>query len=288
MSGTALGLVLAAAVLHAGWNAFAKRGRDQFCFLWSAVTVAAVLFAPATVFGLVGAGLPAPALPFVAATVALHAVYFYTLGRSYQSGEFSLVYPIARGLGVALVPVLAFPLLGERLSPLGATGIVLVVGGIVALQLGGVSWTRLVGQLRHAGPGTWWAVVTGLTIAGYALVDKAGVARLHPVPYIGLMFAGSSVLLAPAALRARTALAAEWRRSWAPIVVAAAMTLTAYLLVLFAFRLSKAGYVVAARESSIVISVVLGRVWFAESAWRARLGGATLILAGVACVALAR
>lgn len=288
MPGAALALVLTAAVLHAGWNALAKQARDQFCFLWSAVTLAAALFAPVTLAALAASGLPGPARPYVAATIAVHAVYFYTLGRSYRSGELSLVYPLARGLGVALVPLLAVPTLGERLSPLGATGVGLVVVGILAPQLGGHDRQRLGGLLRHPGPGTWWAALTGLTIAAYALVDKAGVARLHPVPYIGLMFVGTSLLLAPIAFGARAALAAEWRRNGRAIVAAGAMTLTAYLLVLFAFRLSKAGYVVAARESAIVVSVVVGRLWFAEPAWRVRLGGATLILAGVACVALAR
>jgi drug/metabolite transporter (DMT)-like permease len=59
-------------------------------------------------------------------------------------------------------------------------------------------------------------------------------------------------------------------------------------LVLFAFRLSKAGYVVSAREGSIVLSVAIGRPWLGERGLGARLAGAGLVLAGVACVALAR
>jgi uncharacterized membrane protein len=66
------------------------------------------------------------------------------------------------------------------------------------------------------------------------------------------------------------------------------LNLTSYLLVLFAFRLSKASYVVAARELSIVLSVVIGRLWLGETGWRARLPGAALIVAGVVCVAVAR
>lgn len=288
MTGAALALVLGAAVLHAGWNALAKRGRDQLCFLWSAVTVGAVLFIPAVLWPLAAAGLPAEAVPYVLATVALHALYFWALGRSYRSGEFSLVYPIARGLGVALVPVLALGTLGERLSPLGAAGVALVVLGILVLQLALRGWWRAATQLARPGPGTWWAVLTGLTIAAYALVDKAGVARLHPVPYIGLMFLGASALLVAPVLRQRAALRREWRDNWRTILAAAVMTLTAYLLVLFAFRLSKAGYVVAARETSIVLSVVIGRLWFGEPGSWSRLGGAALVLGGVACVALAR
>ena len=66
------------------------------------------------------------------------------------------------------------------------------------------------------------------------------------------------------------------------------MTLTGYLLVLFAFRLSKVGYVVAARELSIVISAFIGTFWLEEGRLAPRLAGAGIVLAGVVCIALAR
>ena len=287
MPAAALVLVLAAALFHSCWNALTKNARDQFAFLCLAVAVASVVFLPLTLWALPPGGVPVAAWPYVIATVALHALYFYALGRSYRSGEFSLVYPVARGLGVALVPVFAALLLDERPSTVGALGIALVVAGIVALQWVGTSRSAETARLSF-GPGTGWALLTGLTIAGYALVDKAGVSRLHPVPYIGLMFVGSLLLLIPAALSDRGRFRREWATSWRAILVASAMTLTAYLLVLFAFRFSKAGYVVAARETSIVISVVIGRLWFGERRLAARLAGAALVLAGVVCLAFAR
>lgn len=187
MTGTALALVVAASILHAIWNALTKRGRE---------------------------GFPAAAVPFVIATIVLHALYFYALGRSYGSGEFSLVYPIARGLGVALV-------------------------------------------------------------------DKAGVARLHPVPYLAVMGLGSVVLLIPSVVGRRRALRREWAVNWRTILIA-------YLLVLFAFRLSKVGYVVAARELSIVFSAFIGSLWLGEGRLGPRLAGAAIVLAGVVGVAFAR
>ena len=287
MPAAALVLVLAAALLHSCWNALTKNARDQFAFLCLAVAVASVVFLPVTLWALPPGGVPAAAWPYVITTVLLHALYFAALGRSYRSGEFSLVYPVARGLGVALVPVFAALVLDERPSAVGALGIALVVTGIVALQWVGTSRSADTARLSF-GPGTGWALLTGLTIAGYALVDKAGVSRLHPVPYIGLMFVGSLLLLVPAALADRPRFRREWLTKWRAILAASVMTLTAYLLVLFAFRLSKAGYVVAARESSIVISVVIGRLWFGERRLAARLAGAALVLAGVVCLAFAR
>lgn len=287
MPTAALVLVLTAALVHSGWNALTKQARDQFAFLCLAVGVGSVLFLPVTVWTLPPGGVPAAAWPFVMATIVLHALYFYALGRSYRSGEFSLVYPVARGLGVALVPVFAAVFLDERPSPLGALGIALVVAGIVALQRIGRSRAAM-GARVGLGAGTGWALLTGVTIAAYALVDKAGVARLHPVPYIGLMFVGSLLVLFPAVLVDTDRFRREWAANWRAILVASAMTLTAYLLVLFAFRLSKAGYVVAAREVSIVVSVVVGRLWFGERNLAARLGGAAVVLAGVVCLAMAR
>ncbi len=254
MTGEALALVIAAAMLHAVWNALAKRARDQLVFLWSSVSLATVVLLPVGLLALPGERIPAAAVPFVVATIAIHAVYFYALGRAYRHGDFSRVYPIARGLGVALVPVAALMVFGERLSPLGTTGIALVVAGVAGLHLT-APWRG--GALPPASSaGTAWALLTGLLIASYSIVDKAGVARLHPLPYIGLMGLGMSALLVPVVLRDRAALAREWRENWQTIVVASAMNLTSYLLVLFAFRLSKVGYVVAARELSILFSAL--------------------------------
>ena len=130
MSGPAIALVVCAAVLHAIWNALAKRADNQFVFLWSSVSLATLLLLPAGLVRLPAEGTPAAGLPFVAASVAIHALYFYALGRSYRHGDFSRVYPMARGLGVALVPLVALPVFGERLSWLGALGVGFVVLGI--------------------------------------------------------------------------------------------------------------------------------------------------------------
>jgi len=288
MTGTAFALVLAAAVLHSVWNALAKRARDQVAFLWFAQTLSTVLLAPFWLGMLVVDGFPPSALPFVVATIILHALYFFTLGNAYRLGEFSLVYPIARGLGVALVPILALFVFNERLSPLGTTGVTLVVVGIIGLHLTPGSLKQIGARGTRLSAGTWWAVLTGLLIGTYSLVDKAGVARLHPVPYIGLLGLGVSVALLPAVRARGEALRREWAVNRRALVVASTMTLTGYLLVLFAYRLSKVGYVVAARELSIVFSAIIGSLWFGEGRLGPRLLGALVILAGVACVALAR
>jgi drug/metabolite transporter (DMT)-like permease len=286
VSARALVLVVCAAVLHATWNALAKRAEHQLAFLWSSVSLATLFLLPLGLWRLPGEPSPMAGWPFVAASVGIHALYFWALGRSYRYGDFSRVYPMARGLGVALVPLIALPVFGEQLSWLGSLGVGLVVLGIVGLSRSPSARRGPPGG--GIGAGTVWAVVTGLTIASYSLVDKAGVARLHPMPYIALMGLGLSVILSPVVLADRQALAHEWRRRWRTILVASAMNLTSYLLVLFAFRLSKVGYVVASRELSILFSAFIGSLWLGEGRLGPRLAGASVVLAGVVCVALAR
>ena len=286
MTATALALVICAAVLHAGWNALAKRGRDPIAFLWLASMVAAPALLPWGARELAVAGLPARAVPFVVGTILLHAVYFYTLGRAYATGAYSVVYPIARGLGVALVPVVAWTLLDERLSPLGITGIGLVIVGVIVVhRLGGrpvaVSTTAL-------GSASAWAALTGVTIASYSVLDKVGVTRRHPVPYMLLMEAGCVVAFAPFMMRRLAIARAEWTANRWTIIATGIMSAGGYTLVLFAFQLSKAGYVVASRELSIVLSALIGSLLLGEGRLAPRLVAASIVLAGVACVALAR
>lgn len=286
MTATALALVVAAAVLHAGWNALAKRGKDPIAFLWLASMVAAPALLPWGARELAVSGLPWRAVPFVVGTIVLHAIYFYTLGRAYATGAYSLVYPIARGLGVALVPIVAWTLLDEQLSPLGIAGIVLVIAGVLVLhRVGGrpaaVSTTAL-------GSASLWAVLTGVTIASYSILDKVGVTRLHPVPYMLLMEGGCVVAFAPFMLRRLGAARAEWSANRWTIIATGVMSAGGYTLVLFAFQLSKAGYVVASRELSIVLSALIGSLLLREGRLPPRLAAASIVLAGVACVALAR
>jgi drug/metabolite transporter (DMT)-like permease len=279
----ALVLVLGAAVLHAGWNALTKRAGDPVVFLWCVGVLASALYTPIALTVLARQGFRAAAIPFVIGTILLHALYFFTLGRAYASGDLSLVYPIARGLGVALVPLAALGLFDERLSPLGILGVSLVAAGIFCLHWRPGAWTR---ATLHGGTG--WALATGVLIAAYSLLDKGGVARISPLAYIWFMEVGSCTLLTPVALARADAMRKEWRVNRATIAAAALMSPTAYLLVLFAFPLSKTGYVVATREMSIVLSAIIGSVWMKEGALGRRLAGAAIVLAGVVCVALAR
>jgi uncharacterized membrane protein len=139
------------------------------------------------------------------------------------------------------------------------------------------------------GSASLWALCTGGTIAGYSLVDKVGVGLVYPPVYIYLMFVISLLLLSPYVLvKERAALKLEWQVNRGPILIDGFLVLFTYLMILFAFRISKVSYVVAAREVSIVFSALLGILWLKEAHAQQKITGSVLIAFGVVFIGLSK
>ncbi len=289
MTALSLVLVLLSAVAHSSWNLLLKRSADPEVFAWCLLTSATVLLAPLGIVLLLFNSVGFPGLWFVAATIGLHMVYFVLLGRSYATGDLSLVYPVARGVGPMLVPFLAVVFLGEDIALPAVIGIVGIVAGIYTISWWGnfhQVFQRPLSFLKTAGMG--YAVMTGVVIASYAIVDKEGVGHIQPFLYMYFMTVGSAVGLTAYILtnKGTAAVAHEWRINAVPITVAGLLTFTAYGLVLTAFSLSRVSYVAPAREVGIVIGVLMGVYLLQEPFGRGRLLGSSFIVGGLVLIAL--
>ena len=127
-----------------------------------------------------------------------------------------------------------------------------------------------------------FGLTIAVTIAAYTLVDAEGVDHAQAPAYLFLLLAPSSVVYAGAlALRGRD-LRAELRPR---AFLTGALIVGAYGSVLAALRLADAAPVAAVRESSVVIAAFLAAVFLHENVDRRRLGGALLVVAGVAAIA---
>ena len=290
MSGLALAIVLLAAFFHAGWNFLAKKSRNKMAFIWWFLLIAAIGYLPMFIYYWPGLGVTAAGWFCIVATGILHALYFWFMGGAYERGDLSLVYPLSRGSGPLFVPILAVIFLQEPISFTGAIGIILVVLGIYIIHLKSFSLDAFFEPLRRMrGSASLWALCTGGTIAGYSLVDKVGVGLVYPPAYIYLMFVISLLLLTPYVLvKAREDLKREWQINRMPILIDGFLVLFTYMLILFAFQLSKVSYVVAAREVSIVFSTLFGILWLKESHAGQKFAGASLIAIGVVLIGLSR
>jgi drug/metabolite transporter (DMT)-like permease len=262
MSGAALGLAVAAAVLHAIWNLLLAGSRDVLAATAVALGSSVVIALP---FAVATWGIEREAVPWLVASAALELVYFFTLAAAYQRAELSLVYPLARG-GAPVLVLIGAVATGYAPDPLEVLGVLAVAAGVV-----------LVRGLRG---GDRLGVVLGLVIAaqiaGYTLVDAEGIQAANPVPY--LLLALLPTALGAALVSGRARLRAEWR---ARAVLAGCGGFVAYVLVLAALRLAPAAPVAAVRETSVLFAVALAAPILGERVTRGRLAGALLVVCGV-------
>jgi len=287
MSGAALSLVVMASAIHATWNLLTKRSQDRLVFLWLGLGAGLVLYLPAAAYALWRYPPDAVGWVFVVASGIIHAGYYWSLSRMYQY-DFSLTYPMARGSAPVLVAVASLLFLREPLTGWGLGGVALVVGGIALLQVRyqpgqGMRWPLLE---AFRGPAGQAACVTALLISSYSLVDKFGVRHINPIAYLWLSHLVAFVGYSRWMLRQRERIAAEAGRSRRDVVIVAIGQNLAYILVLFAMRLAPVAYVVPAREMSTMIGVMFGVLLLREPFPASKLGGAALIVAGVAMIAL--
>lgn len=290
MTGFALVLVIISAFAHASWNFLLKRGTNQEAFIWWLLVSSGILLFPLGVVLLIVYPVEGPGWWYILGTALLHVLYFLFLGRGYARGDLSVVYPIARGSGPALVPVLGVLVLDETVSMEAFIGIGAIILGIFTVHWWG-RFSDILGNptkiLRD--PGTRYALLTGLLIATYSVWDKVGVGHVNPFLYMYGMTVGTAVFLTPYMVRTHGAavLKAEWDRAKVIIVTSGLLTFLAYGLVLTAFTTSKVSYVAPTREVGIVIGVMLGTLVLKEPFGGGRLVGSGLILTGLVFVALA-
>ena len=291
LSPTDLALVLASALLHALWSVSIKQSGDPLCFNLLQTWIASV-----------GVAVAAPWIPWRAIPVEIwylvvltgitHALYLYWMSRAYEHGDLSLVYPIARSTP-AFLPLVAVPVFGEVLHPIGALGIAVVVAGMWLVHLGpGFERQSL------AGPATRYALLTLLATVAYSLLDKAAMARLAPAPWPGpvppsityglLLQVAHAIAFAPLFFWSRdlAALRATARGQLARAAAAAAISFLGYWLILLAYETALASYVVAVRQSSVLFAVALSALWLRERPSRPRVLGAVATVVGVALIAV--
>ena len=284
MSALALGLVLAAAVLHATWNYLLKRSGGGTVFVWSFATLSALIYAP-VVLVLLWWKEPAlgwESLVLMLGSAVIHTAYYLLLDRGYRRGDLSLVYPLARGSAPLVTVLVAVLLLHEKPTAVALAGALLIAGGAVMLT-GNLKRLKETGNL----PAVGFALLTGCMISSYTVVDKLAVSAYLVPPLLQDWAAnlGRVVIMMPMALRERSEWRRVWRRSRNDIVAVAVLCPLSYILVLSAMVFTPVSYVAPAREISILVAALLGAHLLAEADARRRLFGAGAMVLGIICLA---
>ena len=284
-------LVLASSATHAYWNFLIKRSAGGAPFIGLSKVVEVVVFAPAFLWwSASSAGMLADAWVLVLGAAALALLNYAALAKAYETGDLSVVYPVARGGTLLFLPALGYVVFGERVSALGWLGIVCVMGGIAVIRLErfDTGSVRTLGRMLRS-RSIVFALLAALATAGYTVWDKRAVQVLPTFTYFYAYTAVTAVAyVAWLAHRHPVAsLRAEWRAHRWPIVQVGVLNTVSYLLVLVALRGGTSSYVLALRQLSIGIGVVLGWRLLDEGLGRPKRVGVSLLVMGCALVALA-
>ncbi|HEX6047921.1 MAG TPA: EamA family transporter, partial [Gemmatimonadaceae bacterium] len=277
---------------HAYWNFLLKRSGGTQLVVGLSKVAEVVMFAPVFLVvvapnvsqydGLLG-------LAVVGATFV--AINYVCLAWAYSHGDLSFVYPIARGGILLFLPALAYLTIGERVNSVGLVALAIIVVGIVALQLPALEWralSTLLEQLRS--PATAFALLAALAAACYTLWDKRAVQRVPAFAYIYAYTTMTAAAYAAFIWRRhpREEIAGQWRLHRSAILQVGFFNITSYLLVLIALRTGTSSYVIALRQFSIAIGVMLGAWLLREHISTPKRMGVALIVLGCVLVGFAR
>jgi drug/metabolite transporter (DMT)-like permease len=265
-------MMIASGSIHAVVNAILKGGRDKMAGRAVIDGSSALILLPATLL----VPLPHGAWGWLLITAVLHCAYLYALVRAFEASDFSAAYPILRGTAPLVTAALAIGLFGEPATLRELAGIALIGAAMFVMVSG-----------RHLdAKGLGWALLTGVLIAGYTVIDARGV-RAAPTPASYIVWAfvligGATVTMF--ALVTKGALMASARRQWRAGVVAGALSIVTYGLALSAFAMGPTAPLAALRETGMVTALLIATFALKERVTLERAFGVVGILAGAVLI----
>ncbi len=276
-------LVMTSAVSHALWNYVAKEAGDKDSFMLLINVLSLVIFLPVFYVILPEIYFPVEILPFLFISGVAETIYFLALGKAYEEGDLSVVYPVARSSPM-FVAIAASLLIGERITAWGALGIALILFGVYVLHLKGWSGEELTRPLKALGdPASRYAFVAALGTTVYSISDKMGVTAVDPLLYsfwLGFVITGM-LSLVTVKRRGVSLLREELRGSLFRVSVAGVLVKGGYMLVLVAMSMAQVSYILALRQVSVVLGAALGVVLLKERYGGVRIVGSMIIFVGV-------
>jgi len=284
-------LVLLSAAMHAFRNFFNKKASDKQAFVWWYEVFGLIFFTPLFLFTLLHEGTNTHiSIAFIFLSGFVHFIYWYFLSKALEKGDLSLIYPVMRS-SPALVLIFSITILGEDISALGVTGILLIAIGVYTINMESLALSELLRPFRAMtrDRAIQFAFLTLFSVACYTLVDKIAVSQMHPVifayiyPWISLSLFSGYIFKA----KSSGVLKKEWALHKGSILVCGVLSIFGYFLILQAFTMERMSYVVGLRQLSIVFAVLLGGHLLKEKNKKIRIASSIIIFLGAYLITVA-
>ena len=266
--------IIIASMFHATWNGMVKKHSNKVTAL-SAVILGHV---PMSIIAIIFLPMPSfKSLPYIIASAFIHQGYNWFLLKSYNLGDLTKVYPIARGFGPIIATIISIFFLGLLISKASVISISLVCVGIITIGLFGY---KVINNLKIVK----YSLITGFFIGLYSIIDGYGArVSLSAISYMSWGFILSSILF-PILLKIN-----KYDNIFKNIIndgkaifwIGGSISYLVYGIVIWGFTKAPIPMVSALRESSIVFAIFIGFFFLNEKINLAKLISITLIFVGV-------
>lgn len=275
MEHSGVALSLCSAITQAGAHALLKSGKDKLVIRGIIGATCAIIVLPLIILS----GLPHEhVVPWLILGSTIHTVYQLVLIKAYEKTDFSVAYPLARGIAPVATATFGVLLLGDHLSHKAIAGIIFVTCGMLSVYK--KSNVSRIGALA--------ALTAGVLTTFYTLVDGYAV-RISPssLAFTTWFFILDGMIMCPLAFFMRRERFIQLVRNEGSLgIVAGFSSLITYGLAIFALRISPVGIVSALRETSVVFGTVIAFLVLKESISIRRALAVMLIAIGGICVAI--
>lgn len=270
--------VLAAAFMHAAWNASLKMKLEPFLAMTLVTGAGGLMALPALLYF----GFPIlPAWPWLLGSVVIHLAYYVVLSAAYARADMSQVYPIARGGAPLLTALISIFAMRESVANAQLAGIAGLGISVCAMSIVGRRRGQPFDPVAIA-----LAALTALIICGYTIVDGNGArAAGDPHAYSASLFVLDGIPLILYAL---------WRRGpsglaplkdyWVQGLFGGGLSLGAYWIAIWAMTVAPIALVAALRESSVLFAAAIALVVLKEPLQWPRVALAGAILASLVLI----
>ena len=264
-------IIIFAAFCHAGWSTIVKKSENGLAMMGITSIIEIVIFLP-LIFT-----VPLPTTSiwfFIFATTFLHGLYRYSVFKSYQYGDLSFVYPIARGGSVLIIGLISILILRVDINLTGIIGIVLICLGLFMISF--------LTAKKFNKSAFIIAIITASLIATYTILDGMAVRKSENAftfIYWMLLLNGIPMLIYASFSQSGF----QNKKSYKIIdgVIAGVLAILGYGLVVWSMQYIEIAYVSSIREISIVLATLLSFYLLKEKDARKRVVPSIIICIGI-------
>lgn len=278
-------LVLIAAFSHAIWNLMLKKSDNKQIFLWSLEVWTVLLFLPIGIYFWPEINIPLKDWLFwgIGSSI-IHSFYAVILAKAYEKSDFTLAYPVARGIGPLIVVMIGSTILNEDVRIATFFGAIVIILGIYILYSGfsikaGIKTLKAVIESP-------FPILVGIIIASYTIFDKLAVAFIPPIILYVIENTAQAIVLGSSLRNQKKEMMEQWEKHWTKMAIAGGFAGLAYILVLIVLTKIPVSYVSPIRETSIVIGSILGFLFLKETFTAQKIIGSIVIFIGATLIIL--